>query len=91
MGSVRPWELRATESPLPLTHQEIEDAFVLDSDEVAALAADGTLITDDNQLLAYGLDRFTRADDEGWQWIEHANARNHWIVRHYRQDASRAR
>ncbi len=88
VGAGEPWELRSARIPLPLAHQEIEDAFVLDFDEVAALAADGALITDDNQLLAYGFDRFTRADDEGWTWIEHANARNHWIVRHYKRDAS---
>ncbi len=90
VGAARPWELRSAEVALPLAHQEIEDAFVLDFDEVAALAADGATITDDNQLLAYGLDRLTRADDEGWTWIESANARNHWIVRRYRRASSSA-
>ncbi len=90
VGAARPWELRPSRIGLPLSDREIEEAFVLDFDEVAALAADGPLITDDNQLLAYGLDRLTRADDEGLAWIEHANARNHFIVDRYRRESSPA-
>ncbi len=86
VGGLEPWELRAPDIELPLARRQIEDAFVLGFDEVAALAADGELITDDNQLLAYGLDRLRRADDEGFAWTEAANVRNHWIVRHYGRD-----
>ncbi len=87
VGGLEPWELRPAAIDLPLDPQAIEDAFLLDFDEVKALAADGTAITDDNQLLSYGLDRFRRVDAEGFAWTQAANAKNLWIVHEYRKKA----
>lgn len=85
VGGVEPWELRPAEIPLSLDDAAIARGFVLDWDEIAALAADGSLITDDNQLLAYGRERFARVGAEGREWTRYARTRNLWIVHRYRR------
>jgi spermidine synthase len=60
VGSRQPWALRASAVPLDLTAQAIERAFLLDEHELRMLTRSAPIITDDNQLLSYGLDRLTR-------------------------------
>jgi len=60
VGSRQPWALRASAVPLDLGPRAIEQAFLLDEHELRTLTRDAPIITDDNQLLAYGLDRLTR-------------------------------
>jgi spermidine synthase len=60
VGSRHAWGLRASAVPLDLTPRAIEQAFLLDEQELRVLTRDAPIITDDNQLLSYGLDRFTR-------------------------------
>jgi spermidine synthase len=58
IGGTRPWRLHRPSLPLDLSLEEARDCFVLDEEGVHALAALGKIITDDNQLLAYGLQRW---------------------------------
>ncbi|HEX7480145.1 MAG TPA: fused MFS/spermidine synthase [Polyangiales bacterium] len=60
VGSRAPWSLHASATPLDLSPVEIEHAFLLDAEQLRRATRGAPIITDDNQLLAYGLDRFTR-------------------------------
>jgi spermidine synthase len=60
VGGSQPFEIARTSVSLDLTPDQIEQAFRLDSAGLARLAAGASVITDDNQLLAYGRDRFER-------------------------------
>jgi predicted membrane-bound spermidine synthase len=60
VGGTSPWTLRASDVVLPIGTVEMKRRFVLGFEGVAKLAGQGTLITDDNQMLAYGLERLRR-------------------------------
>lgn len=57
VGSERDWSFRRSGIPLPLPPEGIAANLALDTEGVRELAAMGEVITDDNQLLSYGLDR----------------------------------
>jgi spermidine synthase len=61
VGGTRPWSLHPSPIPLDLPDDGIAAAFLLDVEGVHALAALGEPITDDNQMLAYGLERWRTA------------------------------
>ncbi len=84
VGARRPWQLQPARIALPLSEREIERAFELGWDEVAALAQGAELITDDNQLLSYGYERFARAPSFGPTWSRRLAVRNLAIVRSHR-------
>ena len=84
VGARRPWQLQPSEIALPLSEQEIARAFELGWDEVAALSRGAELITDDNQLLSYGYERFARAPSFGPTWSKHLAGRNLAVVRSHR-------
>lgn len=65
VGGTSPWQLRTSEVRLPLGPVEMKRRFMLGFDGVAALAKEGALITDDNQMLAYGLERLRRGGRPG--------------------------
>ena len=81
VGATRPWTLRPSGVPLPLAARDIESQFLLDSEAVAALAADGERVTDDNQLLSYGPGRFARGG--GPRWWERLSESNRAILQTY--------
>ena len=60
VGGARPFQIARPSLPLDLSPEQIEQAFRLDADGLARLASGAPIITDDNQLLAYGKDRFER-------------------------------
>lgn len=84
VGGSQPWALRASTVPLPLSDEAIAQGFVLDREEVAALAAGVELITDNNQLLTYGYDRFIRANGRDPAWFSRLGAYNRRIVQRFR-------
>jgi predicted membrane-bound spermidine synthase len=67
LGASHPFEISRSGVPLDLSPEQIERAFLLDAAGLARLASDAELVTDDNQLLAYGKDRFQRYH-RGAQW-----------------------
>jgi spermidine synthase len=60
LGASHPFSIRRSSVPLDLSADQIEQAFRLDAAGLARLASGARVITDDNQLLAYGKDRFER-------------------------------
>ncbi len=60
VGGARPWRFRPADVALDLDDAAIARAVLLDEEALAAVAALGTVITDDNQLLSYGHDRLRR-------------------------------
>lgn len=83
VGGLEPWTLHSPRIPMaPL--EEIEKHFWLGWQEVAALRRDVQAITDDNQLLSYGLDRLTRARGLGPQWQLKLSELNLGIVARFR-------
>lgn len=57
LGGTQPWHLHPSTIPLDLPDDGIEASFLLGYSDLAKLAAFGEVISDDNQLLAYGRDR----------------------------------
>jgi spermidine synthase len=60
LGASHAFEIARSRVLLDLAPDQIEQAFLLDAAGLSRLAAGARLITDDNQLLAYGKDRFQR-------------------------------
>ena len=90
MGSGEPWTLRESEVPLPPHEEPLDGHFLLDVAEVAELSRDAELVTDDNQLLAYGWDRFTRARESGRNWYHAMYRTNLQILEVFRSRLARA-
>jgi hypothetical protein len=83
VGGLEPWKLHSPRIPMaPL--EEIESHFWLGWKEVADLRQDVRGVTDDNQLLSYGLDRLTRARGLGPQWQLRLSELNLEIVARFR-------
>lgn len=83
VGGTRPWELRASDTRLPLNAAQLDARFLLDEDALRALSAGHAVVTDDNQLLSYGLARLSRSDGRGRQWWRALSAENMRILRSY--------
>jgi len=60
VGGRRAWSFRASLVPLDLDLQGVAARVRLDEGPLAALARRGEIVTDDNQLLAYGVDRLMK-------------------------------
>jgi spermidine synthase len=85
IGSRAPWELRESAVSLPLGHDALRAAFELGFEDLAALAHGGPPVTDDNQLLAYGPERFARVSRPGPVWASSLAHRNLALVRAHRR------
>jgi spermidine synthase len=67
VGSSSPWTTNAPTFPLDLDHGAIARGYLLDGDELRRLTAHSERVTDDNQLLSYGLARLTLSTlGDGW-------------------------
>lgn len=60
LGGQEPWRMSDSTVPLDLSAEQIQAGFVLDTAGIRCLTANAPIITDDNQLLAYGPERFER-------------------------------
>jgi spermidine synthase len=60
LGGTVPWTMSKSSIPLDLSSQQIHDGFVLDAAGLRCLTKKVPIITDDNQLLSYGPERFER-------------------------------
>ena len=89
VGSDEPWTLRQSEVPLPPHETPLGGHFLLDVAEVAALSRDAEPVTDDNQLLAYGWDRFSRAGESGRNWYHAMYRTNLRILEVFRTRVAR--
>jgi predicted membrane-bound spermidine synthase len=85
VGSRAPWELRESAVSLPLGRDAVLAAFELGREELAALARGARTVTDDNQLLAYGPERFARVSRPGPVWASSLAQRNLALVRAHRR------
>ncbi|HET6337960.1 MAG TPA: fused MFS/spermidine synthase [Polyangiales bacterium] len=84
VGGVSPWKLKASKLALPLTAAQIDAQFLLEADELRALSAGYPIVSDDNQLLSYGLQRLSRSSDRGRLWSSRLAADNRRILDSYR-------
>jgi len=85
VGGDRPWQLHRSEVSLPPHDGAPESHFALDFAGVADLSRDAALITDDNQLLAYGYDRFRRSRENDRNWYHAMYQRNLQIIGWFRE------
>jgi spermidine synthase len=69
VGALEPWSLREPDTLLEYSIAELETQMILDYDGVERLASGAMRITDDNQLLSYGVDRFARGTQVGLDWL----------------------
>ncbi len=84
VGGLEPWTLRRSDVALPPHPTPIARHFALEAPEVAALAEDVEPVTDDNQLLAYGWQRFARAADDGHGWYHTMYQQNMRLLSRFR-------
>jgi spermidine synthase len=89
LGSPSPIRLRDGDVPLPMSHDRVEAQFALEATGLTALVAGARAVTDDNQLLAYGLDRLTRTAAHPERWSSMLAARNLEAVRSARRSGPR--
>jgi predicted membrane-bound spermidine synthase len=68
IGALEPWSLQEPDTALEYGLAQLERQMVLDYDGVERLASGAMRVTDDNQLLSYGVDRFTRGAEAGLEW-----------------------
>jgi spermidine synthase len=80
VGSDQPWRLRRSEVSFPPHAGSPEAHFELGFAGVADLSRDVPLITDDNQLLAYGYERFRRGRENGRNWYHAIYQQNRRII-----------
>lgn len=88
VGGRRSWRTRRSDIALDLDADAIEAAYLLGPRELAALSRGAPRITDDNQLLSYGLDRLTRSAS-GRQWFRRLYLDNLEILRSYASSGAR--
>jgi spermidine synthase len=81
LGGASPIRLHPSRVPLPLSAERIDAQFVLERPQFGSLVDGAAAVTDDNQLLAYGLDRLTRTAEHPERWSSILAARNHEAVR----------
>jgi hypothetical protein len=67
VGAPRPFRIARSSVSLDLSPDQIEQAFALDAAGLARLASGAGAVTDDNQRLAYGKERFERYQ-KGRRW-----------------------
>jgi hypothetical protein len=65
VGALEPWSLREPHASLEYSIEQLERQMILGYDSVERLASGAMRVTDDNQLLSYGVDRFTRGTEAG--------------------------
>ena len=75
VGASTPFGIARSPLPLDLSPDQIEQGFRLDAAGLARLASGARVITDDNQLLAYGGERFERYH-KGRRWAHRMSAAN---------------
>lgn len=80
VGGKQPWELHASAVPLPPHEGPLSASFRLGVEQVAELSRGAPLITDNNQLLAFGFARFARAAGYGRNWYHAMHQQNLWIL-----------
>ena len=68
VGALAPWRLRAPGIFLGYGRAQLERQMILGYDGAERLASGAARVTDDNQLLSYGVDRFTRGGEAGLEW-----------------------
>jgi spermidine synthase len=83
VAAMQPWSLRTTDVTLPLAAPQIAAHFLLDADALRALSAGSPIVTDDNQLLSYGLQRLSRSQGRGVRWSSKLAAENRRILEAY--------
>jgi spermidine synthase len=83
VAALQPWSLRTTDLPLPLAASAIAGRFLLDPEALRALSAGYPLVTDDNQLLSYGLQRLSRSSGRGVEWSSELAAENRRVLETY--------
>ncbi len=81
VGSDRPWQLHPSPVELPPHPSPVEAHFRLGFRGVAALSSGADLVTDDNQLLSYGWDRFRRTRSRGRSWYGETHRQNLDLIR----------
>ncbi|HKP62811.1 MAG TPA: fused MFS/spermidine synthase [Polyangiales bacterium] len=80
VAALQPWSLRTTDAPLPLAAPAVSARFLLDADALRALSRGHPIVTDDNQLLSYGLQRLARSRGRGSMWSSQLAAENQKIL-----------
>lgn len=80
VGGTSPWQIRPTTLDLDLDHDAIRRGFLLDRDQLATLTSEAKQVTDDNQLLAYGLARLTLST-LGRSWSQKLYWKNFGILK----------
>ena len=81
LGGMRAWSLGSSGAVLPLPPDQIGKYFVLDRQQLTKLVAGAEPVTDDNQLLSYGLDRLNRSAHGVDDWALRLARRNRALVR----------
>ena len=76
VGGLEPWDFSEATIPLDYSLAQIEKQTLLDADEIRAISAGGPRVTDDNQRLSYGRDRFERGSAAGIGWSTQLSQRN---------------
>jgi spermidine synthase len=84
VGGTSRWTIAASSLTLPLTGAEIDAHFLLEADELRALSAGYPIVSDDNQLLSYGLQRLSRSSNRGRLWSSKLAQDNRRILDGYR-------
>jgi hypothetical protein len=80
VGALEPWSLRKPGFFLAYTLEQLERQMILDYDGVERLSAGAMRITDDNQLLSYGVDRFARGTELGPEWAVVLTNKNNALI-----------
>lgn len=91
VANLTPWSLRLGQQALPLSAAEVQSHFLLDADALRSLSRGQPLVTDDNQLLSYGLDRLSRSARRGRTWSNRLAKENRAILDEYAARISEAR
>lgn len=73
VGGLRAWRVREAPMPLELDHAAVTRGFVLDDAGVQLFRRFGDVITDDNQLLAYGRARLAKVRFGGPERLQRVN------------------
>jgi len=91
VAAKKPWSLAPSNVPLPLPAKDVASHFLLEASALRALSAGHPIVTDDNQLLSYGLDRLSRSAGRGRQWWRKLAAENLVILESYAPRAAKLR
>jgi predicted membrane-bound spermidine synthase len=89
VGALAPWRLREPDTALVYGIEELGRQMILDYDDVERLASGALRVTDDNQLLSYGVDRFARGTQAGLEWSVRLASENTAVLLEAAQARSR--